>query len=93
MRFIYSQKYDISIYLPKILVIFNNSYHILLAISNKQDYFRLNSMIIQELSILIPVYNDEATSLVKSLHKQAQAVSGLCYEIIVLMMVVLTKNY
>ncbi len=49
----------------------------------KQDYFRLNSMIIQELSILIPVYNDEATSLVKSLHKQAQAVSGLCYEIIV----------
>lgn len=50
-------------------------------------------MIIQELSILIPVYNDEATSLVKSLHKQAQAVSGLCYEIIVLMMVVLTKNY
>ena len=35
MRFIYSQKYDISIYLPKILVIFNNSYHILHAISNK----------------------------------------------------------
>lgn len=56
-------------------------YSLLLAI--KQDYFRLNSMIIQELSILIPVYNDEATSLVKSLHKQAQAVSGLCYEIIV----------
>lgn len=93
MRFVILQKYDISIYLPKILVIFNNSYHILLAISNKTGLFRLNSMIIQELSILIPVYNDEATSLVKSLHKQAQAVSGLCYEIIVLMMVVLTKNY
>lgn len=58
----------------------------------KQDYCRLNSMIIQELSILIPVYNDEATLLVKSLHKQAQAISGLCYEIIVLMMVVLTKK-
>ena len=39
MRFIYSQKYDISIYLPKILVIFNNSYHILLAISNKTGLF------------------------------------------------------
>ena len=49
----------------------------------KQDYFRLNSMIIQELSILIPVYNDDATLLVKSLCKQAQAISGLCYEIIV----------
>lgn len=58
----------------------------------KQDYFRLNSMIIQELSILIPVYNDDATLLVKSLCKQAQAISGLCYEIIVLMMVVLTKE-
>lgn len=93
MRFIYSQKYDISIYLPKYLLylIILIIYSLLLAI--KQDYFRLNSMIIQELSILIPVYNDEATSLVKSLHKQAQAVSGLCYEIIVLMMVVLTKNY
>lgn len=83
MRFIYSQKYDISIYLPKYLLylIILIIYSLLLAI--KQDYFRLNSMIIQELSILIPVYNDEATSLVKSLHKQAQAVSGLCYEIIV----------
>ena len=40
-------------------------------------------MIIQELSILIPVYNDDATLLVKSLSKQAQAISGLCYEIIV----------
>ena len=49
----------------------------------KQDYFRLNSMIIQELSILIPVYNDDATLLVKSLCKQARAISGLCYEIIV----------
>lgn len=49
----------------------------------KQDYCRLNSMIIQELSILIPVYNDDATLLVKSLSKQAQAISGLCYEIIV----------
>lgn len=39
MRFIYSQKYDISIYLPKILVIFNNSYYILLAISNKTGLF------------------------------------------------------
>lgn len=35
MRFIYSQKYDISIYLPKILVIFNNSYHILHINNNK----------------------------------------------------------
>lgn len=49
----------------------------------KQDYCRLNSMIIQKLSILIPVYNDDATLLVKSLSKQAQAISGLCYEIIV----------
>lgn len=40
-------------------------------------------MIIQELSILIPVYNDDATLLVKSLYKQAQAIFGLCYEIIV----------
>ena len=38
---------------------------------------------IQELSILIPVYNDNATMLVKSLSKQAQAISGLCYEIVV----------
>lgn len=83
MRFVILQKYDISIYLPKYLLylIILIIYSLLLAI--KQDYFRLNSMIIQELSILIPVYNDEATSLVKSLHKQAQAVSGLCYEIIV----------
>lgn len=49
----------------------------------KRDYYRLNNMIIQELSILIPVYNDDATLLVKSLSKQAQAISGLCYEIIV----------
>lgn len=49
----------------------------------KRDYHRLNNMIIQELSILIPVYNDDATLLVKSLSKQAQAISGLCYEIIV----------
>ena len=49
----------------------------------KQNYCRLNSMIIQELSILIPVYNDDATLLVKSLSKQAQAILGLCYEIIV----------
>ena len=48
-----------------------------------RDYYRLNNMIIQELSILIPVYNDDATLLVKSLSKQAQAISGLCYEIIV----------
>lgn len=39
MRFVILQKYDISIYLPKILVIFNNSYHILLAISNKTGLF------------------------------------------------------
>lgn len=49
----------------------------------KRDYHRLNNMIIQELSILIPVYNDDATLLVKSLCKQAQAIFGLCYEIIV----------
>lgn len=49
----------------------------------KRDYYRLNNMIIQELSILIPVYNDDATLLVKSLSKQAQAISGLCYEIII----------
>lgn len=93
MRFIYSQKYDISIYLPKYLLylIILIIYSLLLAI--KQDYFRLNSMIIQELSILIPVYNDEATSLVKSLHKQAQAISGLCYEIIVFDDGSTNKNY
>ena len=45
--------------------------------------FRLYIMMIQELSILIPVYNDNATMLVKSLSKQAQAISGLCYEIVV----------
>ena len=56
-------------------------YSILITI--KLDNFRLNSMIIQELSILIPVYNDDATLLVKSLYKQAQAIFGLCYEIIV----------
>lgn len=49
----------------------------------KRNYHRLNNMIIQEMSILIPVYNDDATLLVKSLSKQAQAISGLCYEIIV----------
>lgn len=49
----------------------------------KWDYYRLNSMIIKELSILIPVYNDDATLLVKSLSKQAQIISDLCYEIIV----------
>ena len=56
-------------------------YSLLLAI--KWDYYRLNSMIIKELSILIPVYNDDATLLVKSLSKQAQIISDLCYEIIV----------
>lgn len=38
---------------------------------------------IQELSILIPVYNDDATLLVRSLSRQAQAISGLSYEIVV----------
>lgn len=37
----------------------------------------------QELSILIPVYNDDATYLVESLVKQAQSISGLRYEIVV----------
>ena len=46
------------------------------------SWYRLYIMI-QELSILIPVYNDDATMLVKSLSKQAQAISGLCYEIVV----------
>lgn len=38
---------------------------------------------IQELSILIPVYNDDATRLVHSLSRQAQVISGLSYEIVV----------
>jgi len=38
---------------------------------------------IQEISILIPVYNDDATSLVYSLYRQAQAILGLSYEIVV----------
>lgn len=38
---------------------------------------------IHELSILIPVYNDDATCLVRSLSRQAQVLSGLSYEIVV----------
>ena len=38
---------------------------------------------IQELSILIPVYNDDATRLVCSLSLQAQTIAGLSYEIVV----------
>lgn len=37
----------------------------------------------QELSILIPVYNDVGTPLVTQLHKQATGINGLQYEIIV----------
>lgn len=38
---------------------------------------------IKELSILIPVYNDNASALVRSLHVQAQSIAGLNYEIVV----------
>ena len=38
---------------------------------------------IQELSIPIPVYNDDATRLVHSLSRQAQTLTGLSYEIVV----------
>lgn len=37
---------------------------------------------INELSILIPVYNDNATALVRVLQAQAEAVDGLEYEIL-----------
>ena len=37
----------------------------------------------QELSILIPVFNGNCTEMVKRLHQQAEAISGLNYEIIV----------
>lgn len=37
----------------------------------------------QQLSILIPTYNDDCLSLVKAIHMQAEAISGLDYEIIV----------
>lgn len=46
-------------------------------------YSRLHNIMIQELSILIPVYNDDATRLVRSLSKQAQTISELSYEIVV----------
>lgn len=36
-----------------------------------------------QLSILIPTYNQECVALVKSLHSQAESVSGLEYEILV----------
>lgn len=39
---------------------------------------------INELSILIPVYNDNAVALVKILHSQAEAIYGLKYEILVI---------
>lgn len=38
---------------------------------------------IQEVSILIPVYNDDATRLVHSLSEQAQVIFGLSYEIVI----------
>ena len=38
---------------------------------------------ITQLSILIPVYNDSARELVAELQRQAQAVEGLRYEILV----------
>lgn len=37
----------------------------------------------RELSILIPVFNNECTALVRELSRQAEAIDGLCYEIIV----------
>jgi glycosyltransferase involved in cell wall biosynthesis len=37
----------------------------------------------QELSILIPIYNSDCTELVKELSRQAEAIMGLRYEIIV----------
>ena len=37
---------------------------------------------INELSILIPVYNDSAVALVSVLHSQAEAIDGLEYEIL-----------
>lgn len=38
---------------------------------------------IKELSVLIPVYNDDATKLVHSLYIQAQSIEGLRFEIVV----------
>lgn len=38
---------------------------------------------ITELSILIPVYNDNATRLVSAVSRQAQSIDGLSYEIVV----------
>ena len=37
----------------------------------------------QELSILIPVYNDDSTRLAAELSRQAEAITDLSYEIIV----------
>ena len=42
----------------------------------------MRNRMINELSILIPVYNDNATVLVRVLQAQAEAVDGLEYEIL-----------
>lgn len=42
----------------------------------------MRNRMINELSILIPVYNDNATALVRVLQAQAEAVDGLEYEIL-----------
>ena len=41
------------------------------------------SLMKQELSILIPVYNGNCTEMVRRLHRQAEAIEGLKYEVIV----------
>lgn len=40
-------------------------------------------MMIKELSILIPIFNDDASRLVEAVSRQAQSIDGLCYEIVV----------
>lgn len=44
---------------------------------------RYLNMMIKELSILIPIFNDDASRLVEAVSRQAQSIDGLCYEIVV----------
>ena len=40
-------------------------------------------IMVTELSILIPIFNDDASRLVDAVYRQAQAIEGLRYEIVV----------
>ena len=51
--------------------------------AKKKKRYYLCQVMITELSIVIPVYNQECVSLVKALQEQASQVVGLSYEIIV----------